>query len=72
MRAAGALEVIIPLGVDARFVPQDKEHVESAIHKLGLPLNRYVLSLGSLEPRKNLGRLLRAWEVIYRSLPEDV
>lgn len=64
--------IVVPLGVDARFVPQDREQVESAIQKLGLPTNRYVLSLGSLEPRKNLGRLLRAWEVIYRSLPEDV
>ena len=64
--------IVVPLGVDARFVPQDKEQMESAIQKLGLPTNRYVLSLGSLEPRKNLGRLLRAWEVIYRRLPEDV
>ena len=64
--------VVVPLGVDARFGPQSGEDVESAIQQLELPTNRYVLSLGSLEPRKNLGRLLRAWEVIYRSLPEDV
>jgi len=64
--------IVVPLGVDARFVPQVREQVESAIHKLGLPTSLYVLSLGSLEPRKNLGRLLRAWEVIYRRLPEDV
>lgn len=64
--------IVVPLGVDARFVPQDREQVESSIHKLGLPTSRYVLSLGSLEPRKNLGRLLRAWELIHRSLPEDV
>ena len=64
--------IVVPLGVDARFVPQGREQVESSIQKLGLPTNRYVLSLGSLEPRKNLGRLLRAWEVIYRGLPEDV
>ncbi|MGC9217664.1 glycosyltransferase family 4 protein [Acidithiobacillus sp.] len=64
--------IVVPLGVGARFVPQDREQVESSIHKLGLPTNHYVLSLGSLEPRKNLGRLLRAWEVIYHRLPEDV
>ena len=64
--------IVVPLGVDARFGPQDRADVESAIQKLELPTSRYVLSLGSLEPRKNLGRLLRAWEVIYRSLPEDV
>jgi glycosyltransferase involved in cell wall biosynthesis len=64
--------VVVPLGVDARFGPQSSVDVESAIQQLGLPTSRYVLSLGSLEPRKNLGRLLRAWEVIYRRLPEDV
>ncbi|WP_237700405.1 glycosyltransferase family 4 protein [Acidithiobacillus ferrivorans] len=64
--------IVVPLGVDARFCPQTIEDVESAIQKLELPTSRYVLSLGSLEPRKNLGRLLCAWEVIYRGLPEDV
>lgn len=64
--------IVVPLGVDTRFVPQEREQVESTIQKLGLPTKHYVLSLGSLEPRKNLGLLLRAWEVIYRSLPEDV
>ncbi|ACH82346.1 MULTISPECIES: glycosyltransferase family 4 protein [Acidithiobacillus] len=63
---------VVPLGVDARFGPQDGDDVESAIQKLELPTSRYVLSLGSLEPRKNLGRLLRAWAIIYRRLPEDV
>jgi len=75
METTGVAEekvIVVPLGVDARFGPQSREDVESAIQKLELPTGRYVLSLGSLEPRKNLGRLLRAWEVIYRRLPEDV
>ena len=67
--------IVVPLGVDSCFVPQSTEQVESAIQKLGLPTNRYVLSFGfygSLKPQKNLGRLLRAWEIIYRRLPDDV
>lgn len=64
--------VVVPLGVDIRFVPQMTEQVESTIRGLRLPTPHYVLSLGSIGPHKNLGRLLRAWEVIYRSLPEDV
>ena len=73
MKAVGVLKVIIiPVEVDTRFGSQDSELIENPIHNLNLPINRYVLSLGSLEPRKNLGRLLRAWEVIYRRLPEDV
>jgi len=64
--------VVVPLAVDARFVPRSTEQAENAIRKLELPTRQYVLSLGSLGPHKNLGRLLRAWEMIYRSLPEDV
>jgi len=75
METTGVAEekvIVVPSGVDTRFGPQSREDVDSAIQKLELPTSRYVLSLGSLEPRKNLGRLLRAWEVIYRRLPEDV
>lgn len=64
--------VAIPLGVDARFGPYDGKDIRIAVQKLELPSNYYVLSLGSMEPRKNLGRLLCAWESIYRRLPEDV
>lgn len=37
-----------------------------------LPFERYVLSLGSLEPRKNLPLLFKAWENILDKIPEDV
>ncbi|MES2268534.1 MAG: glycosyltransferase family 1 protein [Bacteroidota bacterium] len=37
-----------------------------------LPFKRYVLSLGSLEPRKNIPLLLNAWEAILPKLPDDV
>jgi glycosyltransferase involved in cell wall biosynthesis len=30
----------------------------------------YVLVVGSVQPRKNLGRLLRAWELVARDFPE--
>ncbi|WP_205771783.1 glycosyltransferase family 4 protein [Mucilaginibacter terrenus] len=39
---------------------------------LSIPFNRYVLSLGSLEPRKNLPLLLKAWKNILHKIPEDV
>ncbi len=63
---------VIMNGVDHRFAPQDSETIEYAVRNLGLPTKHYILSIGSLEPRKNLGRLLRAWETVYRRLPEDV
>lgn len=64
--------VVIPNGVDSRFRPhKDQEHLH-LIKRLGIPSRHYVLSLGSLEPRKNLGRLLKAWELLCEEVPEDV
>ncbi|MDB5137172.1 MAG: glycosyltransferase family 1 protein [Mucilaginibacter sp.] len=37
-----------------------------------VPFNRYVLSLGSLEPRKNIPMLLNAWRNIIHQVPEDI
>ncbi len=51
--------ISIPNGVNlTRFQPCDSGY---AREKYGLP-ERYVLFVGSLDPRKNLARLLLAWE----------
>ena len=63
---------VIHCGVDARFSPQTQEAIVAARAELQLPAGRYVLSVGSLEPRKNLGRLLSAWERLLPELPPDV
>ena len=52
--------VAIPNGVGRQFVPADPQTVEETRRRLGLP-RQYVLSVGSLQPRKNLPRLLEAW-----------
>ncbi|MGE0049293.1 MAG: glycosyltransferase family 4 protein [Acidithiobacillus sp.] len=64
--------IVIPLGVDPRFAPMDQTNTSEIAKKLGLRSDHYVLSLGSLEPRKNLGRLLRAWEIVSDRLPTDI
>jgi glycosyltransferase involved in cell wall biosynthesis len=64
--------VVIPNGVDPRFHPKPQEEVTKVRGDLGIPSSNYVLSLGSLEPRKNLNRLLKAWENICHKLPDDV
>ncbi len=58
--------VVIPEGVDPRFSPPDREAMERTRRALDLP-DEYVLALGSLEPRKNLERVVLAWS----RLPEE-
>ena len=46
-----------------RFRPQSADAIASARVRLGLP-ERYVLFVGTIEPRKNLTRLLHAYETV--------
>jgi glycosyltransferase involved in cell wall biosynthesis len=53
---------VVPLGVDTRvFYPRPVEEIESVKRILEIPSANYVLSFGTLEPRKNLPRLIEAW-----------
>lgn len=52
--------------------PASVESVAAAAVALHLPTRRYVLSLSSLETRKNLRGLLQAWKDIYQKLPDDL
>lgn len=64
--------VVIPNGVDARFRPSPPDEIEATRAALGIPTPRYVLSLASLEPRKNLDALLRAWALLRDRTPDDL
>lgn len=68
---ARRITVVHP-GVDRRFAPQAADAIAATRRKLELHPGRYVLSVGSLEPRKNLGRLLLAWKSVVQDLPKDV
>lgn len=50
----------------------DAEQIAAAGAALKLPGRRYVLSLGSLERRKNIPALLRAWAEVQAQLPSDL
>lgn len=50
---------VIPEAADPRFRPQPQEAVERVRARYGLP-PRYVLAVGTIEPRKNLPRLVDA------------
>lgn len=60
------------LAADARFVPTDQEEVVRVQERLALPSPHYLVALGSLEPRKNLARLLRAWKNVEHKIPDGV
>jgi glycosyltransferase involved in cell wall biosynthesis len=63
---------VILHGVDERFRPQPEESVVEMRRALGIDCSSYLLYVGNLEPRKNLHRLLRAWEIAQRSVPREI
>jgi glycosyltransferase involved in cell wall biosynthesis len=63
---------VVYCGVSASFGPQALSEAQRVIAALKLPSRRYILTVGSLEPRKNLARLLRAWKQVRQRLPEDL
>lgn len=62
--------VVFP-GVDPRFSPRPSNEVREALAALGVPSEEYVLTLGSLEPRKNLSELLEAWAKLEGLIPAN-
>jgi glycosyltransferase involved in cell wall biosynthesis len=58
-----AVEVLPPI-LDARFTPAGNDELdEAALDRLGVRAP-YCLAVASLEPRKNLNRLLDAWDLL--------
>ena len=60
---------VVPNGVDPRFAPPSADAVAAVRAKHDLP-GPYVLTLGSIEPRKNLATLLRAWPRVAERRPD--
>lgn len=59
---------VAPLGCAARFHPRSNEQLAAQLQTLGLYPGEYLLCVGTVEPRKNLQLVLRA----YERLPEAV
>src|SRR5258708_778238 len=64
--------VVIPNGVGAHFSPRDPQEIAAARLASGIESSSYLLCVGSLEPRKNLIRLLEAWLAAQPMGPEDL
>jgi alpha-1,3-rhamnosyl/mannosyltransferase len=58
----------IPLGVSPGFRPRGAEELRPLLQGFSLEADRYFLCVGTLEPRKNLVRTVRA----YSTLPAEV
>ena len=56
------------LGVSKQFVPRDRASCEQTLRRYRLQYGGYVLAVGTLEPRKNLLQVIRA----YVGLPTKV
>lgn len=63
------ITVIYP-GITADFLPRAEQERSRVQHRL--PSKKYILSLSTLEPRKNLTTLLAAWQEVHPMLPADL
>jgi glycosyltransferase involved in cell wall biosynthesis len=58
---------MVPLAARSAFRPLPREHCQATLTRLGLP-PRYLLFVGTIEPRKNVARLIDA----HRNLPAHI
>jgi len=65
-----ALEVIWN-GVDEHFHPAQPEEIQAAALQFGIADRPYFATLSTIEPRKNLNLVLRAWERVRAKLPKN-
>lgn len=72
LRVPASRVTVVHNGVDSRFRPvQSSEALQTFRDRLGLPA-RFILFLGTLEPRKNVSTLVRAFAMARANLPEGV
>ena len=62
---------VLPLGVGEEFRPASVESQAEVRARYHLP-ERFFLAVGTIEPRKNLPNLIRAWSRIAPDSPEDL
>lgn len=60
---------VVPLGVDPKDFMVTAEDTGDTLAKLSI-LKPFLLFLGTIEPRKNIGRLIRAFESVANDFPE--
>jgi glycosyltransferase involved in cell wall biosynthesis len=71
-RVPEAKVTVVYNGINSSYRPAPAEEVEAMRRAQGLGDSPYLLYVGSLEPRKNLSRLLRAWSVAQESITRGI
>lgn len=61
----------IPLGVDQRFKPKSHQEVADTLNQFGLRYQSYLLSVSTVEPRKNIAGLIKAYSLLPFSMQKD-
>lgn len=64
--------VVAPLAASSEFFPRASDECADVLTRHGLGYQEYCLFAGTVEPRKNLGRLLDAYEGLPVSLREHI
>lgn len=67
-QCAAKVRVVYP-GIDADFRPGTWGEIDDIRQEMGAP-EGYILSTGTLEPRKNIGAVLDAWEALHDADPQ--
>jgi glycosyltransferase involved in cell wall biosynthesis len=62
---------VVPLGVTATFAPAPDAARQAVVSKYGLP-RTFFLFVGTIEPRKNLPRLIAAYDQVADKVPQDL
>jgi glycosyltransferase involved in cell wall biosynthesis len=57
-------------GIGPEFTPRSQDEIDQVKQRLKLPAKPYVLCVGSIEPRKNVPRLLEAWGRAQAKFPD--
>lgn len=61
----------IPLGVDHRFSPCSNAELQPVLARLGLLPGQYALCVSTLEPRKNIDKLLQAFSQLSPAIKKQ-
>src|ERR1051325_1528240 len=68
---SGKIAVVYEAVDHAKFHPSSRTEIEQALARYQAPTASYVLSVCTLERRKNLARLLQAWSALQDRVPSD-